>query len=120
MGWFNAHKRSITPYIPHLREFGCVAYVHLKGKRKGLEKPGRPPRMAPRAVKGHLVGYEGLRGHIFKNWIPENVVVRARNVRFFDEAQHSDEEEIQYLVTFQEVQEDDEKEKEEVKCLISR
>ena len=78
-----------------------MAYVHLKGKRKGLKKPGKSQKMALRAVKGYLIGYKGLRGHIFKIWQPEkNIVIRARDVRFFDEEQHSDEEEIQHLVTF--------------------
>jgi len=75
MGWFNAPERSIMPYIRHLRAFGCVAYVYLKGKRKGLEKPGKSQKMAPRAVKGYLVGYKGLRGHIFKIWQPKKNIV---------------------------------------------
>ena len=114
MSWFNTHERSVKPFIRHLRAFGCVAYVHLKGSRVGLEKPGKSQKMNPRAVKGHLVGYEGLRGHLFKIWLPEKkVVVRARDVRFFDE-DDNDDEDIQYLVTFEEVREEDDEIEEEI------
>ena len=106
MGWFNTHERSVKPFIHHLRAFGCVTYVHLKGTRVGLEKPGKSQKMKPRAVKGHLVGYEGLRGHLFKIWLPEKkVVVRARDVRFFDE-DNDDDEDIRHLVTFEEAREE--------------
>jgi hypothetical protein len=83
-----------------------VAYVHLKGTRVGLEKPGKSQKMKPRAVKGHLVGFEGLRGHLSKIWLPEKkVVVRARYVRFFDE-DDDDDEDIRHLVTFEEAREE--------------
>jgi hypothetical protein len=92
-----------------------VAYIYLKGKRIGLKKPEKSQKMKPRAVKGHLVGYEELRGHIFKIWILEKkVVVRARDVRFFDENNNNDEE-IQHLMTFQEPQEEEEDEREKEK-----
>ena len=47
--------------------------------------------MKPRAVKGHLVGYEGLRGHIFKIWLLEKkVVIYTRDIRFFDKDDDKD------------------------------
>jgi hypothetical protein len=46
-----------------------------------------------RAVKGYLVGYKGLRGYLFKIWLSEKkVVVRARDVRFFDKDDNDDED----------------------------
>ena len=70
--------------------------------------------MNPRAMKGYLVGYEGLRGHFFKIWLPEKkVVVRARDVRFFDKNDNNNED-IQYLMTFEEVREEDDKIEEEI------
>src|SRR5271155_4353017 len=103
MSWFNSADQSIKLFIRYLRVFGCLAYIYLKIRRRGLEKPGRIKKMALRAVKGHLVGYKGLRGHIFKIWLPEqNIVIRARDVRFFDEEELTDKEEIQHLVTFKE------------------
>ncbi|RCI14375.1 hypothetical protein L249_6026, partial [Ophiocordyceps polyrhachis-furcata BCC 54312] len=68
--------------ISHLHAWGCTAYV-----TKPKEKIVRSEKMAPRAWKGHLVGIEGLHGHIFKIWLPDQeIVVRARDVRFVDRA----------------------------------
>jgi hypothetical protein len=92
MSWFNVFERLIKPFIRHLRAFGCIAYVYLKRKRRDLKKPGKSAKMALRAVKEHLVRYENLRGHIFKIWISEkNVVMRARDIRFFDENENNNE-----------------------------
>ncbi|MBE3041263.1 hypothetical protein IMZ48_01485 [Candidatus Bathyarchaeota archaeon] len=69
------------PYIHHLRTFGCTAYVH----RKGSLKPAKSAKMQPRALKGKLVGYDSLRGHIFHVWIPQlDRVLRVRDVRFWE------------------------------------
>ena len=66
--------------------------MHLKGKRRGLERPKKSKKIALRAVKGYLVGYKDLRGHIFKIWISKkNVVIRARDIYFFDENENDDE-----------------------------
>jgi hypothetical protein len=46
-----------------------------------------------RTVKGYLVGYEGLRRYLFKIWLLEKkVVVRVRDVRFFDEDDDDNED----------------------------
>ena len=83
-----------------MQAFGCIAYIHLKGKRRGLKKPKKSKKIALRAVKGYLVGYKDLRGHIFKIWISKkNVVIRARDICFFDENE-DDNEKIQHLVLF--------------------
>src|SRR5437667_848411 len=83
--------------IRHLRTFGCVAYVHLKGHRA----PPRSHKMAPRAEKGFLVGTEGFNGHVYLVWLPQSKrFVRARDVRF-NEAQvgpdKDDSEDIQHV-----------------------
>ena len=39
-----------------------------------------------RAIKGYLIGYEGLRGYLFKIWLPEKKVeVYARDNFFYYE-----------------------------------
>ena len=59
--------------------------------------------MALRAIKGYLVGYEGMRGHIFKIQVPkQNIVIRAYNVRFFNKSNNNNEG-IQHVVSFEEV-----------------
>ena len=81
MDWFNTYKRSVKPFIRYLRAFGCVAYVHLKGTRVGLKKPGKSQKMNPRAVKGYLVGYEST--NIYRIWFPQRGEVRPeKNVAF--------------------------------------
>ena len=52
--------------IRHLRTFGYVAYVHLKGHRA----PPRSHKMAPRAEKGFLVGTKGFNGYVYLVWLP--------------------------------------------------
>ena len=70
-----------APYIKHLRTYGCTAYVH----RKGILRPNRANKMEPRAVKGKLIGYDGLHGHIYHIWLPKvDKVVRVRDVRFWE------------------------------------
>ena len=79
-------------FIRHLRAFGCIVYIHLKGKRVGLKQPGKSQKINPRVIKEYLVGYKGLREHLFKIWLLEKkVVVRARDVRFFDEDEDDNE-----------------------------
>ena len=69
-------KASIS--TKHLQIWGTRCYKHIpKEDRVQAEK------MGPRAVIGHLVGYEGDNGHIYQIWIPEkNKVVRSRDVSF--------------------------------------
>ncbi|KAF4464965.1 Gag-Pol poly, partial [Fusarium albosuccineum] len=75
---FQAIEVPYTPYLQHIRTWGCVAYVRIPEAKRV-----RSQKMAPRAWKGRLVGMEGNRGHIYKVWIPEqSKVVRARDVRF--------------------------------------
>jgi len=52
--------------IRHLRTFGCVAYVYLKG----YKAPLRSHKMALRAEKGFMVGTEGFNGHVYLVWLP--------------------------------------------------
>lgn len=69
-----------TPYIQHIRTWGCIAYVRIPDQKRV-----RSQKMAPWAQKGQLVGMVGNRGHIYKVWLPkENKVVRAREVRFHE------------------------------------
>ena len=80
-------KPYLLTSIRHLRTFGCVAYVHLKGHRA----PDKSRKMDPRAEKGFFVGTEGFHGHVYLVWLPQSHrFVRARDVRF-NEAQIGDE-----------------------------
>ncbi|MBE3046504.1 hypothetical protein IMZ48_29040, partial [Candidatus Bathyarchaeota archaeon] len=75
------------PYIKHLRTFGCTAYVH----RKGALRPNRADKMQPRAIKGKLVGYDSLHGHLYFVWCPStDQVYRVRDVRFREERDNPD------------------------------
>ncbi|MBE3046304.1 hypothetical protein IMZ48_27960 [Candidatus Bathyarchaeota archaeon] len=88
------------PYIHHLRTFGCVAYVH----KKGSLRPAKSAKMQPRALKGKLVGYDSLRGHIFHVWIPQlDCVLRVRDVRFWEglDSRPDDHKEPEYEAVFE-------------------
>lgn len=69
------------PYLKHIRTWGCTAYVRTPEERRI-----RSQKMATRAKKGMLVGLQGMRGHIYKIWLPdEQKVIRARDVRFWEQ-----------------------------------
>ena len=77
---FRTIKVDWVPYLRHLRTFGCTAYVHISS-----EVRAKGDKMAPRAKKGFLVGYEGYHGHVYQIWIPqEHKVIRVRDARFWD------------------------------------
>ena len=66
------------PNILYMRCHGTTAYVHIKGPESIKSK-----KLAPRAKKGRLVGYEGNNGHIYRVWIPtENKIVQSRDMTF--------------------------------------
>lgn len=64
--------------IKHLQIWGTRCYKHIpKEDRVQAEKLG------PRATTGHLIGYEGENGHIFKIWDPvTDKMLRSRDVTF--------------------------------------
>ena len=71
-------KEHIT--IRKLRTCGYIAY---------LKEPTRDVvaarKMQPRAWVGKLVGYEGIKGHIAKIWVPKlQCLVRARDVQLHE------------------------------------
>ena len=59
------YLRFSNPYlltsIRHLRTFGYVAYVYLKG----YKAPPKSHKIAPRAEKGFLVGTKGFNSYIY-------------------------------------------------------
>lgn len=72
------------PHIEHPRPFGCTAYVH----KKGPNRPARSAEMEARAMKGLLVGYGSLRGHIYHVYVPDKKkVFRCRDARFCERPQ---------------------------------
>ena len=87
------------PYIKHLRTYGCTAYVH----KKGVLRPARAAKMQTRALKGKLVGYDSLHGHIYWVWVPSlNKVLRVRDVRFYEGPQTEDDDSILYDAVMEE------------------
>ena len=57
--------------ILYIRRYGTTAYVYIKGLESIQLR-----KLAPRAKKGRLVGYEGNNGYIYCIWIPtKNKVV---------------------------------------------
>ena len=69
-----------TTSLHHIRVWGSKAYRHIP-----QEDRVQAQKMDPRAMVGHLVGYEGEHGHLFKVWVPsENRVFRSRDV-YIDE-----------------------------------
>jgi hypothetical protein len=93
------HDNVHFPYILHIRTFGCISYVwiHEKYRRQG-------DKLAPRAWKGQLIGYDGLHGKIFWIWIPEQgKIVRASAVRFHEhvQADKSDDNAPEYEAIFE-------------------
>jgi hypothetical protein len=79
--WHSYMGRSYSPSFKHVKIYGCDAFVHIpKDKRVVGDK------LAPRAWKGRLVGYEGEHGRIYRIWSPQDGKVhRARDVDFIEE-----------------------------------
>ncbi|KAF5120298.1 Retrovirus-related Pol polyprotein from transposon RE1 [Metarhizium anisopliae] len=68
------------PSLRHIHTWGCKAYVTIP-----KETQVKSQKMANKAKIGNLVGMEGLHGHVYKIWLPdEQRVVRARDVRFHE------------------------------------
>ena len=51
--------------ISYIRRYGTTAYVYIKGPESIQFR-----KLAPRAKKGRLVGYEGNNSYIYRVWIP--------------------------------------------------
>ena len=69
--------------IGHLHTFGTNCYVHIPAAKR---QQGQ--KVAPRAWKGKLVGYEGESGHIFRIWNPTtNTVHRSRDISFNNDSE---------------------------------
>ncbi|RDA92688.1 hypothetical protein CP533_3704 [Ophiocordyceps camponoti-saundersi (nom. inval.)] len=65
-------------------------------------------KIAPRAKEGRLVGIEGLHGHIYKIYLPdEDKIIRARDVRFHDPANLDLNQTVKYVAE-PEIKEDQE------------
>jgi hypothetical protein len=93
---FEKLRINIKPTIVHLRTWGCVAY-----STKPEQLIPRTLKMSPRAWKGRLVGNEGIRGRIYKVWLPkEEKVIHARDVSF-DESDHKEDTKLDDGVEFE-------------------
>ncbi|KAF5131521.1 Retrovirus-related Pol polyprotein from transposon TNT 1-94 [Metarhizium anisopliae] len=68
------------PSLRHIHTWGCKTYVTIP-----KEIQVKSQKMANKAKIGNLVGMEGLHGHVYKIWLPdEQRVIRARDVRFHE------------------------------------
>jgi hypothetical protein len=62
--------------LDHIRIWGSTAYVHIH-----KEDRVQAQKMAPCASLGHLIGYEGDNGHIYRIWDPKTGrIIRTRDV----------------------------------------
>ena len=67
----------VTPYLGHLRVYGCKAVILDHAVKKG-------DKFSARGKVGQLVGYEST--NIYRIWIPDlHRVVRSTNVSFDEE-----------------------------------
>lgn len=83
-------------HLMNLRTWGSVAYVHNK-------KVVKSRKMAPRAVKGYLVGYRDVKAKIYKIYVPsKHQILDARDVRFIEKKSHTKPkaDDPEYLVQF--------------------
>ncbi|OQE65453.1 hypothetical protein PENNAL_c0208G09362 [Penicillium nalgiovense] len=66
--------------LKHLRAWGSIVFTYIPKETRVQSEKSRP-----RAFRGHLIGYEGENGHIFKVWNPvTKEIVRSRDVTFPD------------------------------------
>ena len=86
------------PTVAHMRPFGCVAYA-LDRSVRSVDK------VAPRALMGHLVGYQST--NVFRIWLPHrDSVVVSRDVvfditRFYTgEGSYTPEPQLRQLIHF--------------------
>jgi hypothetical protein len=88
--WRSPHERWATgiglpeadrkPYIKHLRVFGCAAFVYIKPKYRA-----KADKMAPRSMKGRLIGYDDSHGRIYFVYLPDKgTVTRVNAVKFHE------------------------------------
>ncbi|EED13506.1 hypothetical protein TSTA_097620 [Talaromyces stipitatus ATCC 10500] len=69
-----------TPYLEHLRVWGCKAYVYIP-----IENRVKAEKVKPKALIGRLVGYVGDHGHVYRIWYPDTgKTVVTRDVTFWE------------------------------------
>jgi len=86
-----------TPYIAHLRLWGCVVYIHKKPHKNVSNK------VAPRAWKGQFLGFKDLYGHVVIVYVKElHRVFTARDVRYREvyENDSTTAEDVEYEAVF--------------------
>ncbi|KAJ5752248.1 hypothetical protein N7520_009165 [Penicillium odoratum] len=72
--------RDQTTSLDHLRIWFCKAYVNVPP-----EKRVKSRKMLPRAWAGHLVGYRGENGHLYRIYDPiANKIATVRDVAFWE------------------------------------
>ena len=76
LGWKTPYEVAYSkpPVLTHMHQYGCKTYTLDKRVKKG-------DKLAPRALIGHLVGYDST--NIYRIWIPSlHKVIRTRDVAF--------------------------------------
>lgn len=67
------------PSLAHLKAYGCVCFVLIKGKKSSKHR--RLWKLDPRAFRGYLVGYVST--SIWRVWVPaKRKVISVRDVSF--------------------------------------
>jgi hypothetical protein len=77
------HPDTWNPSLRHLRRWGCRAYLLI---HPDSHEYVQGAKMAPRAKRCRLIGYEGLNGHIFYVWDPDTRQVRKSRDVWFKES----------------------------------
>jgi hypothetical protein len=93
LGWRTPYEVAYgkLPSLTHMHIYGCKTYTLDKRIKRG-------DKLAPRALIGHLVGYDST--NIYRIWIPSlRKVIRTRDVTF-DETSFYDPkgQDIDYLL----------------------
>jgi hypothetical protein len=88
------HKDLIDPFLSHIRVFGAIAWLLLKGP----QAPAQGDKTAQRAVKGRYLGAASRKGHVVYVWVPSiRRITTARDVtiveKFMDKEDLSEEPE---------------------------
>ena len=112
------HKSVSVPFYHHIRIFGSIAWLLLKGPKA----PAKGQKMAPRAIKGRYLGAASQHGHVIYVYIPsKHQVARARDVSVIEEFDSDESTDFQdeYIAQFQDNSDSDNDEEHITSHLIS-
>jgi hypothetical protein len=93
------HQDLLNPYVLHIRVFGAMAWLLLKGAKA----PAQGNKTAPRAIKGRYLGSASRKGHVVYVWIPSvHRITTARDVAIVEKFPDDESvEEPEYLAQWE-------------------